>query len=62
MKKIVPITVRIEERDREMLDELVENTVRKHSDMIRFLIRQEWNKLHHVENSNIPAVEVIQQG
>ena len=44
MNKDISINIRIDEDNQRMLDELCQETVRTKSDMVRYLIRQEWDR------------------
>ena len=49
MAKTVPITVRLDEEEKDKLDQLCEVTVRTQSDMVRYLIRKEWDLVFDVQ-------------
>jgi predicted transcriptional regulator len=44
MAREIMVNIRLDDGDAERLDELAQATVRNRSDMIRFLIRQEWQR------------------
>ena len=43
MAKTVQIAIRLDEEEKEKLDQLCEATVRTQSDMVRYFIRKEWD-------------------
>ena len=44
MPREIQINFRVNEEEQQMLTDLAVETVRSTSDMIRFLIKQEWNR------------------
>lgn len=45
MPKELQINIRLEDEDLSLLEKMAATTVRTKSDMVRFLIRQEWSRM-----------------
>ncbi len=45
MAKTVQVAIRVDEEEKDKLDQLCEATVRNQSDMVRYLIRKEWDQM-----------------
>jgi hypothetical protein len=51
----IPVQVRMTENDASMLDQLAHETRRTRSDMVRFLVSQEYERTFKAPQSNQPA-------
>ena len=58
MTKDTQINLRVDDEENRMLEELAEQTVRTKSDMVRFLIRKEYQALVSVSSSSQAETEI----
>ena len=54
MTKDISINIRIDETDQRLLDKLCEETVRTKSDMVRYLIRKEYDQRTTTDKPTAP--------
>ena len=54
MNKDISINIRIDEDNQRMLDELCQETVRTKSDMVRYLIRKEYDQRQTTDKPQQP--------